>query len=288
MEKSKARAEEEKKEPAEKPGAGAMPPGMAIDAFEGPDGENASLIDHVASGNAILPRVHRAQRAFFRFLRKAGSDPKILEEVHRLRDSVILSTVREKTQSGGITVALTGPNGGEGTSILSLLLGLSLGECGSRRVAFLDGRFSIQRFQLLTDVLGLSKNSVTLEKGSNEVVGFYNEAYPNVYFLRNAGSERSMQFFSDKKLAAFLAELRQHFDFTIIDLPPILKETASVFVVPHVDRLYLVAEAGKTHLSDVGKCIQTVRQAAGQLNGVILNKQRTPLWSSLFWRDFFY
>ena len=74
----------------------------------------------------------------------------------------------------------------------------------------------------------------------------------------------------------------------IIDMPPLLKETASVFVVPHVDRLYLVTEAGKTKLTQVARCLLTVRQAGGQLNGVIVNKQKTPLWSRLFWREFFY
>ncbi len=247
---------------------------LSLQTLGGVGGEAFSLLDYVASGNLAIPREFRAQKAFFRFLKRAGSDPAILAEVHRLRDAVILSTVREKSPEGGLTIALTGADGGEGTSMLALLLGLSLGECVHRRVAFLDGRFNIQRFQLLADILGLSKNSVSLQKGSNEVVGYYNEAHPNVYFLRNAGAERSMQFFADKKLPTFLSDLRQGFDFTIIDLPPLLKETASVFVVPHVDRLYLVTEAGKTKLSQVARCLQTVRQAGGQLNGVIVNKQK--------------
>ncbi len=261
---------------------------LSLQTLGGMGGAAFSLLDYVASGNVTVPRKFRAQKAFFRFLKRAGSDPAILSEVHRLRDAVILSTVREKAPEGGLTVALTGADGGEGTSILSLLLGLSLGECVHRRVAFLDGRFNIQRFQLLADVLGLSKNSVSIQKGSNEVVGYYNEAHPNICFLRNASAERSMQFFADKKLPVFLSDVRRAFDFTIIDLPPLLKETASVFVVPHVDRLYLVTEAGKTKLLQVARCLQTVRQAGGQLNGVIVNKQKTPLWSRLFWREFFY
>jgi Mrp family chromosome partitioning ATPase len=288
MEKSKTRTENERSATEAQGRADVAPPSIPVQPLGGQESDGYSLIDHIASGTSSVPREHRAQKAFFRFLRRAGSDPRILSEVHRLRDALILSTMREKSHTGGMTVALTSPDGGEGTSMLSLLLGLSLGECTSRRVAFLDGRFNVQRFQLLADVLGLSKNSMRIPKGSDEVVGYYNESYPNAYFLRNAGAERSMQFFSDKKLASFLADLRQNFDFTIIDLPPLLKETASVFVVPQVDRLYLVAEAGKTRLSRVGKCIQAVRQAGGQLNGVVLNKQRTPLWASFLWREFFY
>lgn len=254
----------------------------------GDEDEGFSLLDYVTNGTLSLPRDQRHQKAFFRFLKRAGSDPDLIDQVHRLRDAVILSTVRDKSHPGGLTIALTGLKGGEGTSLISLLLGLSLGECVHRRVAILDGRFNTQRFQALSDLLGLSKNSVRLQKGSNEVVGYYNDAHPNVYFLRNAGSERSMQFFSDKRLSFFLSDLRQQFDFTIIDLPPLVKETASVFVAPQVDRLYLVVEAGKARLAEVGVCLQTLRQAGGQLSGVILNKQKAPLWSKFLWREFFY
>jgi hypothetical protein len=249
-------------------------------------GETLSLLDY-ASNAVSVPKEYRGQKSFFRFLRKASVDPAILAEVQRLRDSVILSTVREKS-STGLTIGVTSPEGSEGASIIALLLSLSLGDCVYRRVAVMDGKFNVQRFQLLSDILGLSRNSVSLYKGSNEVVGYYNEAHPNVYFLRNAGAERSMQFFSDKRLPLFLGDLRQHFDFTVIDLPPLLKETASLFVAPHVDRLYIVAESGKTRLSQLGRAVQSVRQAGGQVSGIILNKQRAPLWSRFMWRDFFF
>ncbi len=277
-------------DPAEPEAQGeALPPKASVPAPRLPDWEGGdySLLDYVASGNVTVPREFRAHKSFFRFLRKAGSDPAVVSELRRLRDAVILSTVREKGH-GGLTIGVAGCDGGEGASTLAILLALSLGECVHRKVALLDGRFNVQRFQVLADLLGLSRNSVTLNKGTNEVVGYYNEAHPNVYFLRNAGVERSMQFFSDKRLSPFLSDLRQHFDFTIIDLPPILRDTATLFVVPHLDRLYLVGESGKTHMSKIGKSIQAVRQAGGQLNGVILNKQKTPLWSKVFGRDFFF
>ncbi|MBI4603856.1 MAG: hypothetical protein HY721_18020 [Planctomycetes bacterium] len=263
--------------PEELPGLGAPAP----DSF--------SLLQHVTSGALTLPREHRAQRGFFRLLRKVGSDPSLIEGIQRLRDAVILSAVRDKTLTGGVTVALTGVTGGEGVSLISLLLGLALGEARQRRVAFLDGRFDVQRFQVLADVLGLSKSAAMRHKGgSHQVVGYYNEWQPNVYFLRSAGIEDSMQFFSDRRLGLFLTDLRQHFDYTILDLPPLLKGPASVFAIPHVDRIYVVAEAGKTFLSQMGHSVEAIEHAGGQLSGVILNKQRAPFWSRFLWREFFF
>jgi len=249
---------------------------------------NLSLIDAVRAGRVQIPRTHRAQKAFFRLLRKAAQDPKFGEQVQRFRDAVVLSALRDNPGARGLTIAFTGPRGGEGSSLVSLMLGLSLGECAMRSVAHFDGRFNAQRFDVLADVLGLSKNAVNLQKGFSEIAGYYNERFQNVYFLHNISPERSMSFFSDKRLQVFLDEVRSRFDFTILDLPPLLRETASMFALAHVDRLYLVVEAGKTRLSDVERCMQVAEQAGRALSGVVINRQRAPWWARFFWREFFF
>jgi Mrp family chromosome partitioning ATPase len=74
----------------------------------------------------------------------------------------------------------------------------------------------------------------------------------------------------------------------LIDLPPLLRESAGLFILPQLDDLHLVAEAGRTKLRDLKKCMQLVEGTGGKLSGVILNKQTAPLWSRLFWRDVFF
>ena len=184
---------------------------------------------------------------------------------------------------------MTSPRGGEGVSLLTLLLGFSLGECVRHRVAVLDGRFDGQRFSVLRHVFGLSRNSISVSKGDNEIVAFWNVGLSeNLYFLRSTEFDQSMRFFSDKNLGTFLGEVTKHFDFTLIDLPPLLRESAGLFILPHVDYLHLVVEAGRTRLRDVAKCADLVQGTGGKLSGVIINKQTAPLWSRLFWRDTFF
>jgi hypothetical protein len=254
-----------------------------------PPEPGSSLFELMRRGSLRIPRRHRAQKSFFRFLKRAGSDRRFLEEIGRLRDAVVLSALRdEKTDARGLTVGLLGVRGGEGTSLMALLLGLALGECTQRRIAFLDGRFNVQRFEVLSNLLSLARNSVNVQKGFTDITGYYNERNPNVFFLRNTVEERSVHFFSDRRLGFFLSELRQQFDFTVLDLPPLLKETASVFALPHLDRVYLVVESGRTRLVDIEKCLETASQAGCSVHGILLNKQSAPWWSRLFWRDFFF
>jgi Mrp family chromosome partitioning ATPase len=219
-------------------------------------------------------------------LKRARSNRGLLEEVRRLRDFIILSTARDKTQAG-VTVALTGPRGKEGTSFLCLLLGLSLGESAPRKVAIMDGRLNAEWFAVLADAFGLSIRSARFSNGMDHVSGYFNPACPNVHFLQSSKALDTVDFFSDEGLTEFLSEARSRFQFTIIDLPPLLREPSGSLVLPFVDRLYLVVEAGKTSRADLSRCDRAAREAGGQVRGVIINKQRTPFWARFFCRERF-
>ena len=252
------------------------------------DGESSPLLEQVAQASRRLGRRHRHQKAFFRRLRKGVTSREHLEMHLRFRDSVIRSNLKKAEDGTGLMVAVAGVQGGEGASFLSLLLALSLGTMRHHRVAYLDGRLHESRFEALTDALSLSRNSWSTQKGEDEVSGYVNEFQPNVYFLNDGGAGQSLNFFADKELAAFFTNLRINFDFTVIDMPPFLRETANVFVAPAVDRLFLVATAGKTRMAAVDKCIEVAEEAGIEISGVIVNDQKAPLWSRKIWREYFF
>ncbi|MBN1441278.1 MAG: hypothetical protein JXA90_01150 [Planctomycetes bacterium] len=251
--------------------------------------EGAPLIDFVLSGKLSLPRGRKAQKPFLRKLQRAACSRQFRETIRDFRDSVIRSTVREKKESkGGLTIAVAGVKGGEGASFLSLLLAFSLGASRHHRVAHLDGRFNVQRFDALADVLSLAEESQTTEMGPREIVAYFNAAQPNVSFLKNQFPEPSLDFFSSKKAVAFWSTLRENFDFTVIDMPPILGGSANVYVAPNVDRLYLAVMAGKTRLVDVDHCVHNVEEARAEISGVIITQQDLPLGARLFWKEYFF
>lgn len=251
-------------------------------------GESSPLLDQVAQAPGRVGRMHRRQRAFFRLLRKGVTSREHVEALLSFRDSVIRSALKKEPDGTGQTIAVAGVQGGEGASFLSLLLALSLGAIRHNRVAFLDGRMNEARFEALTDVLSLSKNSWKAQKGEGEVLGYVNEFQPNVYFLSNASADRSLNFFSDKELGVFLANLRNSFDFTVIDMPAFLQESANVFLAPAVDRLFLVVSAGKTRLAHVDRCIGLAEEAGVEISGVIVNHQKAPFWSKSLFREYFF
>ena len=54
-------------------------------------------------------------------------------------------------------------------------------------------------------------------------------------------------------------------------MPPLLTASSNVFVVPAVDRLYLVVSAGVTRLSEVDRCMNLAQEAQTEISGVVIN-----------------
>jgi len=88
---------------------------------------DSSLLNHLIHGRREMRSGDRRERRLVRFLRRACSDETLLETIHRFRDSVTLSALANQRDGKGTVAVLTGVEGGEGVSFLSLMLARSLG-----------------------------------------------------------------------------------------------------------------------------------------------------------------
>ena len=190
------------------------------------------------NGVATLPAEMRRHRGFVRLLRRRVNDAEFMEAINRLRDSVLRTTLRIRQKDRGLVIALAGARGGEGTSLLSLLLSLSLGANRHQKVAFLDGLFSTDRFEVLSQVFGLSRDPTAAQNGTTPLSGCFSQDQPNTCFLKSDSIQHGFDFFADKRLGGFLSDLRRTYDFTIIDMPPLLKGSLK----RHVDHAVLCME----------------------------------------------
>lgn len=253
-------------------------------------GRDFPILEHLANRTRRVPERHQRNKGLIRLLASAIADPRYMEQLRRLRDTVLVSVAgmaNGENESSGRTVAFVGVRGNEGTSMLTLLLSLCLAESSLRRVALMDVPQEAERMSLLADFLGLSKETVHLETGQRTLVGYCNEGFPNFQILRSLGREDQVPF-QERRFRPVLDQLREHFDLTVLGLPPLMQHAGSVLAVPTVDRLYLVAEAKKTPLFEIERCAERVEAAGGKLAGIVLNKQTLPAWSRFLWRDYFY
>jgi len=252
-----------------------------------PEPRQVGLLARADSSTIKLPRALRGHRSFLRILRRCVTDKGYMESIFKIRDNVLRSTLNTR-QNHGLVIALSGVRGSEGTSMLSLLLSLSLGANQHQKVAFLDGLFDEERFEVLSQIFGLGRNeAAAVETGAGQLWGCFSADQPNTCFLKSEHVRNGFDFFSHKRLRDFLDDLRQQYDFTIVDMPPLLKESSNIFLAPQADQLYLVSSSRKTKLSDFERCLEVVEQQDTEVSGVILNRHRAPLWSRIFWKDYF-
>ena len=74
--------------------------------------------------------------------------------------------------------------------------------------------------------------------------------------------------------------MRQRFDFTIIDAPPLRANADGIYLSGLVDGVLLVVNAGKTPRWVVQNVQKQIADAGGKIIGVVLNKRRyhVPRW----------
>jgi capsular exopolysaccharide synthesis family protein len=76
-------------------------------------------------------------------------------------------------------------------------------------------------------------------------------------------------------LPAAFANLREQFDFAIIDLPPVNVYGDALIVGPHLDAAVIVIEADATRVTEVERARRTLERAGVRFVGSVLNRQRS-------------
>jgi Mrp family chromosome partitioning ATPase len=75
-------------------------------------------------------------------------------------------------------------------------------------------------------------------------------------------------------LPAAFAQLRESFDFVIVDLPPVNVYGDALIVGPHLDAAIIVIEADATRVPDVERARRTLERSGVRFVGSVLNRQR--------------
>ena len=87
-------------------------------------------------------------------------------------------------------------------------------------------------------------------------------------------------FIQSPNFKQFVDDMRQRFDFTIIDAPPLRANADGIYLSGLVDGVLLVVNAGKTPRWVVQNVQKQIADAGGKIIGVVLNKRRyhVPRW----------
>lgn len=188
------------------------------------------------------------------------------ESYRTLRTNIQYSSFDKQYKS--IVVTSSEPAEGKSTTAGNLALAMAQGEnkvllidCDMRKPS-LHKRFRISNNYGLTDLLVHKK---TME----DVAIQYNEGLTVVPAGKVPPNPSEM--LGSRAMTIFLEEMKKHFDYIIMDTPPVGAVTDSQVLSTKVDGTILVVKAGATKKDVVMNSINAIKKVNGNIIGTVLN-----------------
>lgn len=205
------------------------------------------------------------------------------ESFRNIRTNLLFSSAVE----GGRTVIVTSTGPGEGKTVVSTNLAAALAQAG-QRVLLIDADMRKPRVHVVFDrnrEPGLSNLLVGNSKASESV---YSTAMPGLWVMP-AGllPPNPAELLGSKRFKDFLASVVQHFDWVIIDTPPVMAVTDSSVVAHLVTGVLFVVGAEMTGRHAAKRALDQLEQARATFVGAVLNRvdlHHNPYYYSQYYK----
>ena len=194
--------------------------------------------------------------------------PKSIEaEAYRsLRTNIQYSSFDKKYQ----TLVVTSANPGEGKSTVSGNLALVLAQ-GESKVLLVDcdmRRPSVHKKFRISNTYGISDLLVGNKK-MESVAHKYNDNLTIVPSGKIPPNPAEM--LGSKAMTAFLEEMKKHFDYIVLDTPPLQAVADAQILSTKVDGSLIVVRAGVTKKDAVHNAVSIINKVNGTIIGTVLN-----------------
>lgn len=169
------------------------------------------------------------------------------------------------------TIVITSSGPTEGKSTTAGNLAISMAEMG-RRVLLIDcdlRRPSIHKKFQISNQTGLSNLLVENIKVEDAAVKFMD----NLYILTSGKiPPNPAEMLSSNKMRNFIAEMKEQFDFIILDTPPVIAVTDAQILSTMADGVLLVVSSGQAEREAVERSKSLLVNVGANILGVVLNK----------------
>ena len=167
------------------------------------------------------------------------------------------------------TIVITSSNPGEGKSTTAGNLALTLAE-GEAKVLLVDcdmRKPSMHKNFRITNTYGIS--NILLQKQVMDVAHCYNK---NLSII-TAGKvpPNPAEMLASKAMTAFLKEMKEHFDYIVLDTPPVQAVADAQILSTKVDGTLVVVRAGVTKKDEVQNTVNTLKKVNADIIGTILH-----------------
>ena len=215
----------------------------------------------------LIPTVPKGKNAVNPLLTEVDA-PSFAEAFKTVRTNVLFSSAEDGIRS--LVVTSAGP--GEGKSICSANIAIALAQSGLR-VLLVDADMRRPRVHEIFDVAeepGLS-NLLTGNSKASEVI---QKSKVNGLWLMSAGHipPNPAELLSSPRFVDFLGALEDHFDWVVLDTPPVLVVSDSMVVANKATGVVFVVGADQTTRGAAHNAVEQLTSANAVVIGSVLNK----------------
>jgi len=201
------------------------------------------------------------------------------EEAQRLVQQVFLLQAKEPPR----VVTFAGIDHGNGCSHICAAVAETLARNDRGRVCLVEANF---RSPALPAMFGVSNHfGLTEALLRDGTIGKFAKPLPqqNLWLLSSGTlAVDSPNLLSSEQLRARIAELRQEFDFVILDGPPLNRYSDAVVLGQMSDGLVLVIEANTTRREAAAAVKENLQSAKVPILAAVLNKRTFPIPQSIY------
>ena len=192
------------------------------------------------------------------------------EAYRSLRTNIQYSSFDNKYQ----TLVVTSANPDEGKTTVAGNLALALAQ-GESKVLLVDcdmRRPSIHKTFKISNTYGISDLLV----GNKKLESVANKYNDNLSIVP-AGKipPNPAEMLASKAMTAFLEEMKNYFDYIVLDTPPLQAVTDAQVLSTKVDGSLIVVRAGVTKKDAVHNAVSIIKKVKGNIIGTVLNVAET-------------
>jgi polysaccharide biosynthesis transport protein len=214
------------------------------------------LIPKLADKEAENPLLH------------TGVPTAFAEAFRNLRTNILFSS----TEEGGRAIVVTSTGPGEGKTMIACNLAVALAQAG-QRVLLMDADMRKPRVHTMfkeSQTPGLSNVLVGNAKASEAV---RKTVVQNLWLLlAGVAPPNPAELLGSQRFRDFIATLQEHFDWVVVDTPPVMAVTDAALVSHVVNGVVFAIASEQTSKHTANAALEQLEAAKAKFLGGILNK----------------
>ena len=228
----------------------------------------------------LLTRLRKKNKSPNRLLAHADNDSLSYEAIKSLRTNLMFGMpVVGKVGERAKVILITGESPGVGKSFISANLTEVFSQL-DKKVLIIDADMRLGELHRMFDMTPDNGLGDYLAQQGELATAIHPTSIDNIDFMpRGQHPKNPSSLLSGDKFEQMMTELNEHYDYIVIDSPPILAASDAMIMSHYADKVLMVTRYDQSVEGQVAYAIKQMHKADIQVDGIILNDVQQGLMS---------